>query len=126
MQHKPGNELVGLKGRYDLLKRLGTTIESSNYFRGRVGNFVEYAVGKERDWISVDMLWEIVIGLGSIWPPTRTTIGGISLGDVWKCKAKSLIDQNLGHDTNETQGLVCFHKLSQWLTYSLVEVTTFN
>jgi hypothetical protein len=123
MQHKPGNELVGLHGRFELLKRLGTTIESAQYFNGRIGNLVEYlTLNGHRDSISVDSLWEVVIGMGSIWPPTRTTIGGISLGDVWPSKAKSLIGQKLGKEATEDQGLVCFHKLSQWLTYSLVEV----
>jgi len=49
---------------------------------------------------------EAVLGaLGEIWPG-RESLGGVPLGDVWPHPAV---------------GLVPFHKLSQWLTYSLVE-----
>ena len=50
--------------------------------------------------------------LGSIWPG-RISLDGISLGDTWRHPA---IGRN-----DETNGLIPFHKLSQWLTYSLVE-----
>jgi hypothetical protein len=50
--------------------------------------------------------------LGPIWPG-RISLDGVSLGDTWR------------HPTivrdDETNGLIPFHKLSQWLTYSLVE-----
>jgi hypothetical protein len=53
-------------------------------------------------------------GLGPIWPSTRTRIDGRSLGDAWPCSV--LEDQA----TQPWQGIVPFHKLSQWLTYSLM------
>jgi hypothetical protein len=53
------------------------------------------------------------MSLGEMWP-ARVQINGIQLGDVWPCT--SLTD--LGNHEN----LVPFHKLSQWLTYSLIEV----
>lgn len=54
----------------------------------------------------------ILEGLGNIWPG-RLTIAGVNLGDVWLHSA--LIGDN------PTEGYVPFHKLSQWLTYSLLE-----
>ena len=47
-----------------------------------------------------------------IWPG-RISLDGVSLGDTWRHPA---IRRN-----DETNGLIPFHKLSQWLTYSLVE-----
>ena len=50
--------------------------------------------------------------LGSIWPG-RLTLGGLALGDTWRHGAIKRADP--------TDGLVPFHKLSQWLAYSLIE-----
>ena len=50
--------------------------------------------------------------LGSIWP-VALALDGVSLGDTWRHPA---IVRN-----DETDGLMPFHKLSQWLSYSLVE-----
>lgn len=52
------------------------------------------------------------MSLGEIWP-ARVKINGIQLGDVWPCA--SLVDRG------NYENLVPFHKLSQWLTYSLIE-----
>jgi hypothetical protein len=54
----------------------------------------------------------VLEGLGNIWPG-RLTIAGINLGDVW-------IHPALKGDNPSAQ-YVPFHKLSQWLTYSLLE-----
>lgn len=55
-------------------------------------------------------------GLSQVWPPTRTSIDGVSLGDVWPC-------DSLKHEDSKdiTDSFVPFHKLSQWLSYSLIE-----
>ena len=47
-----------------------------------------------------------------IWPG-RLALGGVNLGDVWRHPAAASGDP--------TDGLVPFHKLSQWLAYSLIE-----
>lgn len=55
-------------------------------------------------------------GLGDIWPG-RLTVNGENLGDVWS-------HPKLGDGPDpkdESAALVPFHKLSQWLTYSLIE-----
>lgn len=57
-------------------------------------------------------------GLNPIWP-SRLALGGVALGDVWPCIVlRASNDNNLG----EGDDLVPFHKLTMWLTYSLVEV----
>ena len=59
------------------------------------------------------VLAAILDGLGPIWPK-RISLGGEALGDVWRHGALPSPDL--------TSGLVPFHKLSQWLTYSLIEI----
>jgi hypothetical protein len=58
------------------------------------------------------ILREILQLFWPIWPQ-RLSLGGISLGDTWRHPALQTDD--------ETSGLVPFHKLSQWLAYSLIE-----
>ena len=64
--------------------------------------------------IPLAALWHALIeGLNPIWP-SRLSLGGISLGDVWPCRA--LKTSIVGDE------LVPFYKLTMWLSYSLVEV----
>jgi hypothetical protein len=56
-------------------------------------------------------------GLNTIWP-SRLSLGGIPLGDVWPCP----ILKTSSPEIFEGDDLVPFHKLTMWLTYSLVEV----
>src|SRR5271168_3569819 len=54
-------------------------------------------------------------GLSPIWPATRTKIDGIPLGDAWPC---STLPANTPGQPWEN--IVPFHKLTQWLCYSLM------
>lgn len=56
--------------------------------------------------------------LAPIWPSTRTQIDGISLGDAWPCSVMP------SHPTHPWENIVPFHKLTQWLTYSLMAPMT--
>jgi hypothetical protein len=128
----PENPLVGLQGRCSLLQRLGSVLnEKPEFFKGifnRPGNLIHYLLDhettkKQGDFfeVEIDTLWNVVmIGFSGIWPPTRTKLDGIFLGDVWPCKAMESIAAKTGN-TEPGFNLVCFHKLSQWLTYSLME-----
>ncbi|CAI8499601.1 unnamed protein product [Hanseniaspora opuntiae] len=49
-------------------------------------------------------------GLVSIWPKGRLTLAGNPLGDAWNCDSIP----------NVTNNIVTFHKLTQWLCYSLL------
>src|SRR5262249_56937445 len=58
------------------------------------------------------LLRALLDGLAPIWPG-RIELGGVNLGDVWHHPAAG--------GTGSSAGLVPFHKLSQWLAYSLFE-----
>lgn len=60
-------------------------------------------------------LWHVLLdGFNPIWPASRTVLAGVPLGDVWPCEALP--------NSQEGDDLVPFHKLTQWMTYSLIEV----
>lgn len=59
------------------------------------------------------VLWNILLnGLAQIWPASRTSINGVSLGDAWPCQAMP---------QHDWESIIPFHKLTQWLTYSLMQ-----
>ena len=109
-QHRPGNELAGLEGRAALLRRLGEVVADAPHWFGRparLGNLADHWASAGRV-SAADILRLLLRAFGPIWPG-RLSLGGVPLGD---CGCHSAI----GGD-----GFVPFHKLSQWLTYSLVE-----
>ncbi len=112
------NPLVGVDGRTKLLKQLGTAVTATPKIFGenpRLGGIYDYLrakADKQGRLPAAAVLAAVLNGLGSIWPG-RTTLAGVNLGDVWPHSA--LPRDDLG------RGFVPFHKLSQWLTYSLIE-----
>jgi hypothetical protein len=111
------NPLVGVEGRTTLLRQLGVALEKKPQFFGksaRLGNLFDYLhkSATARKLPARDILLAVLQCLGSIWPG-RMEIDCENLGDVWQHYAIKTND--------ETSGLVPFHKLSQWLTYSLLE-----
>ncbi|KAF8950134.1 hypothetical protein BGZ46_004744, partial [Entomortierella lignicola] len=126
------NPLLGLEGRWELLRRLGKSLKAHpEYFSSsentlvRPGNMVDFLKGasdgsvrKDKFVMRTESLFKVVIdGFAEIWPPSRTSIDGVSLGDVWPCD--TIRDPNAAPDS--TDQYVVFHKLSQWMTYSLME-----
>lgn len=66
--------------------------------------------------IALPTLWTTLMdGLSSIWPVTRTVINGVSLGDAWPCSSMPL-----SPPAQPWENIVPFHKLTQWLTYSIM------
>lgn len=112
------NPLVGLTGRWELLQRLGRSLHQFPAYFGsinpRPGNLVDYLLGQVADQqLSATTVFQAVLdGLGDIWPG-RVAIAGVNLGDTWFHPLLSA--------TGPGGDLVPFHKLSQWLTYSLLE-----
>jgi hypothetical protein len=113
------NPLVGLEGRLDLLRRLGTLVASrpdvfGRHDTARPGGLFDRLVmqADNRQLPAPTILSELLQQLGPIWP-SRLTLGGIGLGDCWKHPAMTTNDA--------TSGLMPLHKLSQWLAYSLIE-----
>ncbi len=104
------NPLAGLEGRAQLLQRLGAVVATSDYFAGptrRLGNLGVFLAQSADDGRlpATAVLDAVLRALGSIWPG-REQAEGKPLGDVWR---------------HSSFGLVPFHKLSQWLSYSLLE-----
>ncbi|KAG8713879.1 hypothetical protein FRC11_010655 [Ceratobasidium sp. 423] len=128
MQVSASNPMSGLEGRSNLLANLGGALAASPEIfgpDGRPGNLLEFIEkqGKDKDGkthVHMSALWHVLIeGLALIWPKTRTQLGGTSLGDVWPCSA---LRASPGFSPDMPgSDLVPFHKLSQWLAYSLVE-----
>ncbi|MEZ4813777.1 MAG: URC4/urg3 family protein [Bdellovibrionota bacterium] len=108
------NPLVGVEGRLKLLHNLALALENKKFFKdSRPGNLVDYLVethGKEIP--AKGILRAVLDALGSIWPG-RLSASGVNLGDVWKHSTVSSV--------GGLKSLVPLHKLSQWMTYSLIE-----
>jgi hypothetical protein len=114
------NPLVGLEGRAALLRRLGAVASATPAVFGspaRLGHLYDYLVAHARDGaISAEFLVATLLrALGPIWP-SRLALEGVPLGDCWKHPAARAQDS-----ADPTNGLVPFHKLTQWLAYSLLE-----
>ena len=117
MQAGDANPLTGLAGRADLLNRLGRALASDPaHFGtpGRIGNLVDHLRARANGGPlpAARLLQTVLAALGPIWPG-RHMLGGLPLGDAWPHSAFAADDA--GH------GMVPLHKLSQWLTYSLIE-----
>jgi hypothetical protein len=118
-QVAPGNPLVAIDGRVDLLQRLGRTVLAAPRIFGREdvprpGGFFDHLTTLVEDHkiAAPAILSQVLTHFGPIWP-SRISLDGVALGDCWRHSAIVTAD--------ETNGLVPFHKLSQWLTYSLIE-----
>ncbi len=119
MQVSIKNPLVGLEGRASLLNRLGQTVEDDPEVFGladdpRPGGLFDYLVARApKERIAAPAILEaLLLHLGPVWPG-RIELGGFDLGDTWRHPAIRA--------TDATAGLMPFHKLSQWLAYSLIE-----
>jgi len=132
------NPLVGLEGRLRLLQQLGIVLTQHpdlfGSYLSRPGNLVDYLLQESNNHrlAASTVLAAILTGLGNIWAG-RITIDGVNLGDVWVHSAlknfpfpSSLASgESLSplptHPPIHLSTLAPFHKLSQWLTYSLLE-----
>ena len=110
-QVTPDNPVVGLAGRVTLMHRLGDTLAAQAGGTGRPGTLFDRLGGSD-SVPAHDILDEVLVSLSPIWP-SHNMIGDIPLGDCWR------------HDAVPGPGLSAgwmpLHKLSQWLTYSLIE-----
>jgi len=111
------NPLAGLEGRAALMTRLGRQLEARPDMFGadpaRPGRLLDFLGAGSGRVEARDILGALLDGLETIWPG-RESLEGHNLGDVWR---HSRLD---GYD-DATDGLMPFHKLTQWLAYSLVE-----
>ncbi|MGN6107672.1 MAG: URC4/urg3 family protein [Kofleriaceae bacterium] len=115
-QASPDNPLAGIDGRIGLVRALGRAVAEhpAIFPGGRPGGLLDHLrrTGSGGAIGSHELLAALLEGLASIWPG-RIELGGTNLGDVWRHPAAG--------GTGPSAGLVPFHKLSQWLAYSLFE-----
>jgi Protein of unknown function (DUF1688) len=113
----PDNPMVGLEGRCALLHRLGAQLASK--YAGNPSNqrpsvladrFL--ALSARDGTVQADAILEgVLIELGPIWPERAGALP--QAGDVWF--------HPQGLPLEGWAPVVAFHKLSQWLSYSLIE-----
>ena len=113
------NPLAGLDGRAALLARLGRVMRDTptvfaSQDTARAGGLFDHLVAHARGGAlpAADILRSLLVHLGGIWQH-RLTLAGVPLGDTWRHSAIKREDAS--------DGLVPLHKLSQWLSYSLIE-----
>ncbi|KAI6081822.1 DUF1688-domain-containing protein [Hypoxylon rubiginosum] len=116
---------------------------------GRPGNMIDYLLAHPTTQASstpivvLPVLWNVLMsGLAPIWPSSRTAIDGISLGDAWPCtsmpqpkpatspssppnfspfpNSSSQSHSSGGGNAAPWESILPFHKLTQWLAYSLM------
>lgn len=101
------NPLLGVEGRLKLLEGLGKVLG----INGRPSDLVDdFLINGRVD--ALDVLNSVLKKLGPIWP-SRLTLDKTPLGDTWSHPA-------LG-EAGTFESLVPFHKLSQWLSYSILD-----
>ncbi|KAJ5450990.1 Protein of unknown function DUF1688, partial [Penicillium cf. griseofulvum] len=124
MQHTEQNPLAGIEGRTGLLIRLSDALNNQDFFGvdARPGNMLDYLLGHPSTLASsvpivpITTLWSVLMdGFSPIWPPSRTQIDGVSIGDAWKCS-----NMPKSPPGQQWESIVPFHKLTQWLCYSIM------
>ncbi|MDO8387903.1 MAG: URC4/urg3 family protein [Polaromonas sp.] len=117
-QVSANNPLVGLDGRAALLRRLGQALQDDPATFGQPGRpghlFDRLAPTGSGTVQAHDVLSLLLTGLAPVWP-AQNALDGEPLGDCWRHPAA-------GEESDgPSRGWMPFHKLSQWLTYSLLE-----
>lgn len=113
MQSSEDEPLIGLDNRLLLLQQLGRIIqrESKVFPNGRLGDLADYLIATPTGEISATYILSTILRqFGSMWPQ-RIVVSGVNLGDAWWYSPPS----------GKIEAVVPFHKLSQWLTYSIAE-----
>jgi hypothetical protein len=122
-QVRENNPLLGIENRAILLRRFGEAMaEQPEVFNadGRPSGLFDMILTpfgstvppRTAEDSAHDILSEILLTCSGIWPLSNA-IGNVPLGDCWRHEAV--------RGEGASDGWVPFHKLSQWLTYSLLE-----
>lgn len=111
------NPLLGLSERAQLIRRLGTVLSADPTRFGDTGRPGELfnrmtGNGTATTITAAQLLTTLLDDFSDVWM-TRNTIDGMAMGDCWQ--------HPFAGGEGPGAGWVPFHKLSQWLTYSLLE-----
>jgi hypothetical protein len=143
-QVSDNNPILGIDSRAALLRSLGgSLLQNPDVFgeQGRPGNLVgkitsliaqcmicvltclsDYMIKTAENSSDLDVLkfWDVLQALLiPCWPKDRTTVNGFPIGDAWPLSTlKKHTESSKANDV--TAGIQPFHKLTQWLTYSLM------
>ncbi|HUL68098.1 MAG TPA: URC4/urg3 family protein [Burkholderiaceae bacterium] len=122
-QVSAGNPLVGLEGRAAVLRRLGAALIARPQTFGtaaRPGFLFDLLTrnGGRHEVAAASILRALLDHCSSIWL-TANRLGDEPLGDVWPHTAAR--EHGRADAADLSAGWVPFHKLSQWLAYSLFE-----
>ena len=112
-QASDDNPVIGLPHRLELLHRLAGVLATRPAFGvdGRPGHLFTRPLLASRKIAAPAILASLLDALSGIWP-SGLMVDGVALGDAWRHPAIRTEDRS--------DGIVPFHKLSQWLTYSLI------
>lgn len=115
------NPMAGLDGRANLLRAFGQRLLKPDLGLAplvRPGELAGVALDEStKGVVSIpDVFAQLLNRFSSMWPG-RPEVDGFAMGDVWKIDDTAVGAKS---DTPWT-GYVPFHKLTQWLTYSLAE-----
>jgi len=116
LQISTDNPIEGLEGRLNLLKALGEVLINSTTFKdnrpsGILNSLDSYEIS------GPEFLNKILIELKDIWPQ-GDQVDGQGYGDVWHYPPFGSRD--------DLTSYIPFHKLAQWLTYSIFELLINN
>jgi len=113
-QVNSSNPMTGLEGRAQMLRRMGAVLEKQTEFfqEGgvcRPGNLLLWC--QKQEFVDAQVLLKgLLLGFADMWP-ARVKLNGINFGDLWIYPVDSQPDYS---------HVQPFHKLSQWLAYSLI------
>lgn len=113
LQVSEANPMFGFAGRAALLPRVGRALlaRPDLFPNGRPGGLLDVVRASGRVQLP-DVFRHLLDGLAHVWP-NRLSLDGAPLGDVWM--------HPFAGGSGMTAHMMPFHKLTQWLTYSLVE-----
>ncbi|KAL7905081.1 hypothetical protein GGI35DRAFT_185931 [Trichoderma velutinum] len=120
-QISPQNPMVGVASRIELLNNFGKSLLSIPEIfgeTGRPGLLVDFLLkdGKDKE-LNYEALWSTLQRiLLPAWPSNRPRINNQPIGDAWPLR---VLQDKSGDSENPTTGIHPFHKLTQWLGYSL-------
>ena len=123
-QANPTNPLQGLEGRAGLIARLGEAVAAEAARTGlpaRPGLLYDLLTdsGRRTEVTATEVLSQVLRIFAPIWR-SGSNVQGLTGGDVWPHHWAGARTGTAVPDATTT-GWVPFHKLSQWLVYSLIE-----